>query len=601
MTVAGHQRFVRTDLDDARAVEHHDEVGHAHRGKAVRDEHRHPSVRRVRVGRSCELLEQRVFRLRVERGGRFVEDQQERPVAHEAASQRQLLPLTEADLRPARPRRPQLGVEPLGQAVHDILCTCPTDGGVGGSTIVDAREIAYTDGRLGCELETREVLERARQSLAPEGGVDLGEIDTVDEDAPDGRRVHAREQLHQRRLAGAVLADNGDHRSGWQQQVDSVQDQLLRTRIPERDALEPNAVVQPLRRRRVATVPGAGGVVLQPCEPTRRIQPEPTEKAELVGGRADVRDQLHPRGNGERDCRDTTIQPGDDEHDRADIGAREHRPTESEPQRAAQSHTRHRLVPPLPRSPSFRCQPGSRAGGTHLLAGRRRGSDGVQVARQPDVRHGGFLDPALDCGPPRGRHEGGERERQQQQQGRVDRRQQDGGDGQAEHPAQRGEQRHEHVVQREDLLAQHRQPVEELGPLVVLDSGHRGLQARHMGLERDRDAVTEPALHSLRQHREVPDEGGRDGETDGGGDDRRPVVLVDTIDDQRQPEREQRIGQHHQQAETERQREQPGFGAVAETECAPQRLEGRRQVGIDGRRMLRATHTGPPRRRRRTP
>ncbi len=40
-------------------------------------------------------LEKRVFRLRVQRGGRFVEDQQQRLIAHEAARQRELLPLAE--------------------------------------------------------------------------------------------------------------------------------------------------------------------------------------------------------------------------------------------------------------------------------------------------------------------------------------------------------------------------------------------------------------------------------------------------------------------------------------------------------------------------
>ena len=49
-------------------------------------------------------LEQRVLGLRVERGRRFVEHQHERPVAHEAARERELLPLAEAHLDAAGPR-----------------------------------------------------------------------------------------------------------------------------------------------------------------------------------------------------------------------------------------------------------------------------------------------------------------------------------------------------------------------------------------------------------------------------------------------------------------------------------------------------------------
>ena len=55
-----------------------------------------PLSLRAGAARRCGVaLEQRVFGLRVQRGGRFVEDQQQRLIAHEAARQRQLLPLAE--------------------------------------------------------------------------------------------------------------------------------------------------------------------------------------------------------------------------------------------------------------------------------------------------------------------------------------------------------------------------------------------------------------------------------------------------------------------------------------------------------------------------
>ena len=63
----------------------------------------------------------------------------------------------------------------------------------------------------------------------------------------------------------------------------------------------------------------------------------------------------------------------------------------------------------------------------------------------------------------------------------------------------RREQRHEQVVEREHLVAQHREPVEVLGPLVVLDRRDRRLQRGDVRFERDRDLVAEAALHA-REH-----------------------------------------------------------------------------------------------------
>jgi hypothetical protein len=46
--------------------------------------------------RGCGIaLEQRMFRLCVQRRGRFVEDQEQRLLAHETTRQRELLPLAE--------------------------------------------------------------------------------------------------------------------------------------------------------------------------------------------------------------------------------------------------------------------------------------------------------------------------------------------------------------------------------------------------------------------------------------------------------------------------------------------------------------------------
>ena len=52
------------------------------------------------------------------------------------------------------------------------------------------------------------------------------------------------------------------------------------------------------------------------------------------------------------------------------------------------------------------------------------------------------------------------------------------GDRQPQDPAAGGEDRHVHVVEHEDLVAQHGEPVEVVGPLLVRDGGDGGLQLR---------------------------------------------------------------------------------------------------------------------------
>ena len=63
-------------------------------------------------------------------------------------------------------------------------------------------------------LEAQEVLEgAARAGAARPSMSSVGEVGAVDEMRAVGRAVHAGQQLHQRGLAGAVVADDGDGRA----------------------------------------------------------------------------------------------------------------------------------------------------------------------------------------------------------------------------------------------------------------------------------------------------------------------------------------------------------------------------------------------------
>ena len=119
LAAAGHQVFVGADFDQVGAVEDDDDAGHAHGAEAVRDQDRDAAeivwrgaiaVART-VRRGGVALEQGVLGLGVERGGRLVEDQQQRLVAHEAARQGELLPLAERHLHAVWPGRAELGLE----------------------------------------------------------------------------------------------------------------------------------------------------------------------------------------------------------------------------------------------------------------------------------------------------------------------------------------------------------------------------------------------------------------------------------------------------------------------------------------------------------
>ncbi len=93
------------------------------------------------------------------------------------------------------------------------------------------------------------------------------------------------------------------------------------------------------------------------------------------------------------------------------------------------------------------------------------------------------------------------------------------------------------MIEGEDLIAQHRQPVEVLRSLVVLDRRHRGLQVSDVRFESNRHAIAKTPLHSLRQQRQVPRSRDRHSQTDAGSDHLPTMMVQRTIDHELQPQR----------------------------------------------------------------
>jgi len=134
----------------------------------------------------------------------------------------------------------------------------------------------------------------------------------------------------------------------------------------------------------------------------------------------------------------------------------------------------------------------------------------------------------------------------------------------------------------EDLVAQDREPVEQLRALLMGDRDHRGLEARHMSLERDGDPIAEPALHARGDRAQEP--GGRRGraEADRRGLHEPAVTVDDALAEQLEPERHERVGQGGEQGQGERHEHEARLVAVPEPAQAPHGRQRGGQVLIGG-------------------
>src|SRR5207245_11314272 len=112
-------------------------------------------------------------------------------------------------LEPPWPGGPELGLEPGGQPGHHILRAGPVDGGDDRGLVIQTRYVADTHRMTSAQLEAEEVLEGARQVRAPVVRRHSRQRRAVDQDAPGRRLVQLAQQLDERRLARAVLADDG--------------------------------------------------------------------------------------------------------------------------------------------------------------------------------------------------------------------------------------------------------------------------------------------------------------------------------------------------------------------------------------------------------
>ena len=113
--------------------------------------------------------------------------------------------------------------------------------------------VADAHGLPRPELEPEEILERAGEPRPPRLGGHARQLDPVHQDAAARRLIQPAQELHERGLAGAVLAHDGHHRAGLEVQADVLEHQALRAGIGEGHVLEANPVGEPLRHRRIGS------------------------------------------------------------------------------------------------------------------------------------------------------------------------------------------------------------------------------------------------------------------------------------------------------------------------------------------------------------
>ena len=148
----------------------------------------------------------------IARGG-LVEDQH-LGVAHEGARDRELLPLAGGEVLPALEPAAEHGVVALRQRRDEPLGAAPPRGLGDARPVVRVVGVPEADVLGGGELVADEVLEHGADPGPEVAHVEVAQVHAAVEDLALGRLVEPQEQLHERALPGAVLADEPERLAG---------------------------------------------------------------------------------------------------------------------------------------------------------------------------------------------------------------------------------------------------------------------------------------------------------------------------------------------------------------------------------------------------
>ena len=243
----------------------------------MRDQHAHA------VGHELgEAQEHLVLRARIECRGRLIEDQQLR-VAHVGARQRDLLPFAARQVDPLLEppakhlpvtrgeARQQGGRKRLVRRV-DQLDRCVAIGAV--VEIAPHRlDLAHPDVLVEAHVVPNEILEDHADLATQRCQIVVAKIDPIEQDPAFGGVVEPGEQLRQRRLAGAILADERDALARTEREAHVPHGPSLAPRVAKADVLEHEAVPNRRRHRRRARLRCDRRLHLEEQKQVAQVQP----------------------------------------------------------------------------------------------------------------------------------------------------------------------------------------------------------------------------------------------------------------------------------------------------------------------------------------
>src|SRR5450755_2298818 len=212
--------------------QHHDAIGHAHAGKAVRYQYHGLAVAQI-----LEALEHLEFRTRVERCRRLVEDQELR-VAHVGTGNRDLLPLAAGKIDSAAEALADNLIVSFRELPDELIGEAALGGGDNARTVVARLDASYRDIVGGGEVVADEILKDDANVGAHGEQVVLAKIVPVEQDAAFVRIVEPRKELDQRGLAGAVLTHQRQDLAGAQLERQSTHRPALGSWIAKTHVLE---------------------------------------------------------------------------------------------------------------------------------------------------------------------------------------------------------------------------------------------------------------------------------------------------------------------------------------------------------------------------
>src|SRR5262245_17800158 len=178
-----------------------------------------------------------------------------------------LLPLAAGELRSLLEPAPERRLQTRGKGPQHLVRSASTHRALEPLHVIGVLHAPEAHVFPEAELVLVEVLEDDPDPSAERLLVPRSQVSPVEQDAPLGGLVESGEELDERRLARAVLTDEGQALTAGDEERDVAQRPALGPGIPEAHVLEADALLLSRRQRgelwRRSGTPGGDGQVLE--------------------------------------------------------------------------------------------------------------------------------------------------------------------------------------------------------------------------------------------------------------------------------------------------------------------------------------------------